>query len=198
MEVTENSQVAGSQIAGETSPGEESATTLQQSSILHALLTKRTQLIDALQQIDKETREIQQKLGRRLEELRNRRRPLEEAMAHLEALLKIEGWVGIGDEGNSLAPQDPGQNSKLPLEAAHDLLSKSGKPIHYRELATKLLAYGVPISGQDPAATLLSKMNRDSRFKRYGRGVYGLASWKIRRNKKQKRSRSRKSRRSHN
>ncbi len=165
-----------------------------QKTLLEALLTKRKQLLQALENIDAEVREIQQQLGRRLEELRNCRRPLDEALSHLNSLLKIEGWVATDKEGDPPASQAPTLSEKVvPTQAAYEFLEKLGKPIHYRELSTKLLAYRVPISGEDPAATLLSKLNRDIRFKRYGRGIYGLASWNLRKSsKKRKRSRSKK------
>jgi len=164
-----------------------------QTPVVEALLIKRKQLLQAIGRVDSEVKETQQELGQKLEELKSRRQPLEEALFHLEAFLKIEGWMRSGDEDNSLVAQ-VSASSKVPIEAARDVLEELGKPTHYRELATKVLASGIFISGQDPAATLLSKMSRDSRFKRYGRGLYGLTSWNLRRtNKKRKRSRSKKS-----
>lgn len=146
-------------------------------SILDALLVKRAQLLKNIEEIDEETKETQQQLRSRLEELLNCRRLFDEALLHVEALLKIEGWGSGGDAGKSAVPWMAGSHRKRPAEAAHELLTGIGEPIHYRDLATRLKAYGVPVAGQDPAANLLSSMSRDSRFQRYGRGVYGLTSW---------------------
>jgi len=192
MKVTENSPV-GDQLIVTNTGHIERPVVESQTPVVEAMLIKRKQLLQAIGQIDSAIKETQQELGRKLEELKSRRQPLEEALFHLEAFLKIEGWVRSGDEGNSLVAQVVA-SSKAPIEAARDVLEKLGKPTHYRELATKILDSGIFISGQDPAATLLSKMSRDSRFKRYGRGLYGLTSWNLRRtSKKRKRSGSRKS-----
>lgn len=192
MEARENSPVEGQLIAANTGHVEEPIAE-SQTLVVEALLIKRKQLLQAIGRVDSEVKETQQELGRKLEELKSRRQPLEEALFHLEAFLKIEGWVRSRNEDNSLVAQVLA-SSKVPIEAARDVLEKLGKPTHYRELTTKVLARGIFLSGQDPAATLLSKMSRDSRFKRYGRGLYGLTSWNLRRtSKKRKRSRSRKS-----
>ena len=147
--------------------------------LLEALVAKRGKLVHALDALDAEIAEAQQELSRRLGEARDRREPLEEALSHLDALLRIEGWVPPDQKST---PTSYSGNSVAPIQAAYDLLSKLGKPLHYRELAQKLTDNGVHVTGKDPAATLLSQMSRDARFRRAPeRGVYGLVSWKMRR-----------------
>lgn len=63
------------------------------------------------------------------------------------------------------------------LAAAAETLAAKAAPIHYRELAEILAAKGVYVPGRDPAANLLSHMSRDSRFRRFERGTYGLQHW---------------------
>lgn len=148
------------------------------AGLLEALVAKRGKLVHALDALDGEIAEAQQELSRRLGEARDRREPLEEALSHLDALLRIEGWVPPDQKST---PNSYSGNSVAPIQAAHDLLSKLGKPLHYRELVQKLTENGVHVTGKDPAATLLSQMSRDARFKRAPeRGRYGLASWRMR------------------
>ena len=153
----------------------------QPEVLREVLLVRRRELVEALGEIDAEASEVQTQLSKRIDEARLRRQPIEEALGHLDALLRIEGLVESG-EGEVQHLQVLSGSGRTPAEAAHDLLSTLGKPLHYRVLALKLSESGVYLAGKDPAATLLSQMSRDARFKRApGRGVYGLASWRIRR-----------------
>jgi restriction system protein len=67
------------------------------------------------------------------------------------------------------------------LEAAYDILKRSGEPLHYTEIAERALAAGlVDTKGQTPEATMGSRLyvdtkRADSRFRRVQRGVFGLA-----------------------
>jgi hypothetical protein len=147
---------------------------------------KRKQLEEALRQTDTEESDVRRVLALRLEELKSKRKPLIETLEHVDALLKTEGWVPTVSDDVRAPDRTP------PLQAAHDLLRKRGKPVHYREIASQLLEQGVNIPGQNPAATLLSRLSRDDAFKRFGRGVYGLATWKSRhRRETKKQSRQR-------
>lgn len=158
----------------------------QPGPLRDVLLDRRRELLKTLSKIDADVSEIQAELSKRIDEGRVRRQPIEEALGHLTALLRIEGWVESG-EGNVSHLQVHSGNGKTPAEAAHDLLSTLGKPLHYRLLALKLSESGVYLAGKDPAATLLSQMSRDERFKRSPeRGVYGLASWRMRRSPSKK------------
>ena len=154
----------------------------QHEVLRKVLLDRRRDHIETLEKIDAEITQLQTELSRRIEDARIRRQPIDEALNHLEALLQIEGW-SESEEGKVHYAQVPGGNGKIPIEAAYDLLSTVGKPLHYRELAQEISKSGVYLAGKDPAATLLSKMSRDARFRRAPeRGNYGLASWRMRKN----------------
>ena len=154
----------------------------QHEVLRKVLLDRRRDHIETLETIDAEITQLQAELSRRIEDARIRRQPIDEALNHLEALLQIEGW-SEGEEGKVHYAQVPGGNGKIPIETAYDLLSTVGKPLHYRELAQEISKSGVYLAGKDPAATLLSKMSRDARFRRAPeRGNYGLASWRMRKN----------------
>lgn len=164
----------------------------QPDALKSMLLSRRTEIVQALGTIDAEISEVQKELSRRLDEARAKRQPLEDALGHLDAILRIEGWVATG-QGNTHQPLLATGNGQAPTDAAIDLLTALGKPIHYRELAQRLSTSGTYLAGKDPAATLLSQMSRDERFRRASeRGVYGLASWRMRRSPSKKRLAKRK------
>lgn len=60
------------------------------------------------------------------------------------------------------------------LEAAYLLLRNEGRPLHYRELLDRLRDEGYEIGGSATEANLVTRLNRDSRFRRVGRGVYAV------------------------
>ena len=178
---------------------EDNGVVVQSEMLTEILLSKRGELAQALDKADAEVIEIQAQLSKRIEEVRIRRRTLEEALGHVDALLRIEGWKENDGEEIKRGQAISG-DAKAPTDAAYDLLSALGKPLHYRLMARQLSENGVFLAGKDPAATLLSKMSRDDRFKRApDRGVYGLASWRMRKSsggkRKTKPKRSRKSKR---
>ena len=152
----------------------------QPETLRKVLLGRRKEFVEALSEIDAEISEIQTELSQKIDGARNRRQPIEEALTHLDALLRIEGWTE--SDGKEVGHKTMlNGNGKTAVEAAHDLLSTLRAPLHYRKLAQRLSENGVYLGGKDPAATLLSKMSRDNRFKRSpDRGVYGLASWPMR------------------
>lgn len=174
---------------------EESSVSDQNEALRSILLARRRDHVETLEKIDAEITQLQAELSRRIDDARLRRQPIDEALSHLDALLQIEGWSEC-EEGKVHNAQVLGGNGKIPIEAAYDLLSTLSKPLHYRDLAQELSNSGVYIAGKDPAATLLSKMSRDARFRRAPeRGEYGLASWRMRKNstgkRKAKRSKTR-------
>ena len=167
---------------------EEENTSIQRSALKKMLLGRRREHIGALEEIDSEIAELQRKLSEKIDDARRRRQPIEEALSHLDALLQIEGWAEAQEDGLHHSGF-LGSNGKAPIEAAYDLLTTLGKPLHYRELALRISESGVHLGGKDPAATLLSRMSRDDRFRRGPeRGLYGLASWRMRKSSSRKRS----------
>lgn len=146
------------------------------------LLEKREILIQQLEQINIAILQIQEELSSKLTQLQARKKPAEEALQHIEALLKLEGW-STNNTPNISANTDPHiTNGALSAtDAAYNLLEELHQPMHYKEMANKLQERYIYVPGKDPAATLLSKMTRDKRFKRTRkRGIYALSSWLVR------------------
>jgi hypothetical protein len=113
----------------------------------------------------------------------------QEVAQHLSELLAAEGHQV--DEVRVV-----GTSQSRPVDLAFECLDQQDghSPIHYKELASILIAKGAIIAGKDPGANLLAQINRDSRFVRVGPGKYALAKWKIRprvpaRSKRKKRRR---------
>jgi hypothetical protein len=154
--------------------------------IQQALQIKRDSLTKELNELNSISSRIQEEYTRKLEELQSQKKPLEDALQHVEALLRFEGQYIINgqvDVPASITVQ--ASTNSTPTDAAFDLLTELHQPLHYKELTAKLQERKVFIPGKDPAATLLSRINRDNRFKRAKkRGVYALSSWRMRDMKK--------------
>jgi hypothetical protein len=91
---------------------------------------------------------------------------------HIMELLQVEG--------QEIEQQDLKKLGDVQVsDIAFEILEASDKrdPIHYRELAKKILSSGTRIPGKDPAANLLSHINRDDRFVRVAPGTYALENW---------------------
>jgi HB1, ASXL, restriction endonuclease HTH domain len=151
-----------------------------QTDVKEALLWKRAQLTRELKELDAIISEVQREYSLRLEQLLVQKKPLEDALYHVEALLRFEG-PSIKNN------QDVGRDRATPLVAARasvidavlSLLEERHQPMHYKDIAAKLQEENTYIPGKNPAATLLSRMNRDSRFKRTKkRGTYALSTWR--------------------
>jgi hypothetical protein len=153
-------------------------------SVVQTLFAKRDDLIQKLQEIENDTIKINEEHSSKLNELQLRRKPLEEALFHIEALLKLEGHrvdrnttSKLVDTATVVIP-----NTSI-TDAAFALLQRIHQPTHYKEITKKLQNDNVHIPGKNPSATLLSRISRDKRFKRAKkRGVYALSIWRIRRN----------------
>ncbi|MBU0495131.1 MAG: restriction endonuclease [Chloroflexi bacterium] len=69
------------------------------------------------------------------------------------------------------------------LDAAYEVLKQAGQPLHYADITARALAAGLlDPRGQTPDATMGSRLyvdikRPDSRFRKVGRGVFGLAEW---------------------
>jgi hypothetical protein len=154
-----------------------------EQSVARTFFTKRDDLIQKLQEIENDTIRINEEYSSKLSELQLRRKPLEEALFHIEALLKLEGHriernatTRLVDAVTVVTP-----NASI-TDAAFALLQRIRQPIHYKEITKKLQDDNVHIPGKNPSATLLSRISRDKRFKRAKkRGVYALSIWRIRR-----------------
>ena len=159
--------------------------TLSGIHVKDALLAKRRELAMKLGEIEEAVAELNEEYGQKLQEFQARKKPLEEALYHVEALLRLDG---CGEDSSGTHTHDTLSARSIPdgsiTDVAFGVLEESGVPMHYRELAEKLLERSIYIPGRDSAATLLSRMSRDKRFKRGGkRGVYALSTWRLGRKK---------------
>lgn len=151
-----------------------------------ALLMKREALLSELKELDIRTSSLQQEYSVKLDELQTKKKPLEEALHHIEALLRYEGYHVNSVQPNKDAVTGTGGGSEISItDAAFGLLQELHQSLHYKDIALKLQERNVYIPGRNPAATLLSRITRDRRFKRAkGRGVYGLSTWRMRATKR--------------
>lgn len=153
-----------------------------------SLQAKRADVLHVLEEIDAEISEIELEFETKIEGVRGKRKHWEKVLSHIEGLLMLEHSETIG-EGEGTSTSGSAEDTSDPLEAVHKILTDLGKPIHYKELARQLANRGIFLPGKDPAASLLTRLSRDQKFKRSpDRGVYGLASWRMRSSKKRKRS----------
>ncbi len=149
------------------------------SEIGQVLLDKQRQLVEDLDQHDGRMAILQQEYSERLRKLKQDRKPLEEALEHVNALLVFEGWASNNREhANTENAWESGSISYI--DSAHKYLEETGQPTHYTVIAEMLDERGVYIPGKEPAKTLLAKLNRDDRFIRIKkRGTYALAFWRV-------------------
>lgn len=71
-------------------------------------------------------------------------------------------------------------------EAAHQILKKAGRPLHYREITRRAIRLGIiRPEGRTPALTLRARMgddmnrNPETPFVRVGDGTYALKEWPL-------------------
>ena len=149
------------------------------------LLLRRESFIAALKQLDTSISRVQEEYSAKLDQLQVKKKQLGEALRHIEALLRFEGHYVNDSQCLDNKSSEGGIAVGTSLtDAAFLLLKEVHQPLHYKEIAAKLLDRSVFIPGKNPEATLLSRISRDSRFKRAKkRGVYALSTWRIRRAK---------------
>ena len=69
------------------------------------------------------------------------------------------------------------------LDAAEQVLTQEGQPLHYNEITNRAIAQGlITTQGQTPARTMNASINASiqrgqSPFERVARGIFGLAVW---------------------
>lgn len=166
-----------------------------EKDVAQTLLAKRDGLMRKLLDIDILSAKVHEEYSNKLNELQLQRKPLEEALFHIEALLRLDGHE-IDNRGteNAFRSGMIVASSTSVIDAAYDLLKQTHQPMHYQEITKKLQDSNVHIPGKNPSATLLSRISRDKRFKRTEkRGVYALAIWRIKK-KSAKSKRKRKAR----
>ena len=154
------------------SSSEQSNSSQAQTAVKEALLLKQEELARQLKDIDASIHRVQVEYSLRIEQLQAQKKPLEDALHHLEALLYFESQESADSAKASIA------------DAAFYLLEDLHQPMHYKDITARLREQNVYIHGKDPAATLLTRMTRDNRFRRTRkRGMYALAAWRGRRSR---------------
>lgn len=83
----------------------------------------------------------------------------------------------------------PSSDAEQPVsmrEAAHQILKKAGRPLHYREITRRAIRLGmIRPEGRTPALTLRARMgddmnrNPETPFVRVGDGTYALKEWPL-------------------
>jgi hypothetical protein len=112
---------------------------------------------------------------------------IDEKEQQAEYILKLLDAENVELDGD-LASVGPVPVSDMAYEVMSQL---PPEPMHYRELASKIMAAGKYIPGQDPAANLISHLSRDERFVRTDRGTYALREWGFEEARPAKRSKKR-------
>lgn len=65
---------------------------------------------------------------------------------------------------------------KSVADSAYEILIKSKKPLHYRQITKELMKIR-PLKGKEPYYAVNASMSGDKRFMRAKRGVWGLVKW---------------------
>jgi len=134
-------------------------------------------LLDLLEGRLAEVEAEREQISFELHRLEARATELSEEAQHLRALIEI----------HLAAPAKPGTSKPAPAEeparwlgVAIEVLTKEGRPLHYRDLYKRMKALGGPaFGGKNPVATFLSALSREAarpeaQLVRLGAGSYGL------------------------
>jgi hypothetical protein len=175
---------------------EEFASKPAEQDMKQALMARRESLAKEIESLAEVISHTQAEYAANIEKLQNKRRSLEEALQHVMALLKFEGYVSETGQSDNIPKTNDAEQLSL-TDAAYKLLMELHEPLHYKEITLKLQEKDIHIPGKDSAATLLSRISRDGRFKRTKkRGVYALSTWRIRETKRKGTSKSRRKKKS--
>jgi hypothetical protein len=150
------------------------------SDMLDLLKNKRSELASKLQRYQDMISNVEKEYLVRLTQLKEEQKPLQEALQHIDALLRLSNPNGdkLTNAGVNINP--PEVVTATITDEVCRLLETVNQPMHYRDIYNKLVEKGLSISGKDAAATLLARISRDARFKRgRKRGTYALSVWRI-------------------
>ncbi|MFC1929522.1 hypothetical protein ACFLW6_01455 [Chloroflexota bacterium] len=114
------------------------------------------------------------------EELHRRRAALENLMAACGKLEEVNRQIAVELEELRKGEQLP-TVERRPIDAAYDILARTGGPMHYRDILTELSKAGIVIGGRDPGTALIVYLGRDRRFtkaRESGRGFWKLTAEK--------------------
>lgn len=161
-------------------PSEENSASEIRPDLKEALWHRLVELTGQLKELDATILRVQEEYLLRLEQLQAQKKPLEDALNHVKALLQFESqYQKIEPGSGTYGPTTIIDKTSSITDAAFNLLEEQHQPMHYKYIAAKLQERNAYIPGKNPAATLLTRMSRDSRFKRTRkRGIYVLSSWR--------------------
>jgi Asp-tRNA(Asn)/Glu-tRNA(Gln) amidotransferase C subunit len=143
--------------------------------LAQSLQQSRTNILRYLGEVNDSISQINEEYSTKIKQLENLKKPWEEVLTHIEALLKIDNH-----NVNTQATTEVARSVSI-TDAAFNLLQQIHEPTHYKEITKKLQDDNVHVPGKNPSATLLSRISRDKRFKRAKkRGVYALSMWRLR------------------
>jgi len=147
-----------------------------------ALLYKLAELTKQINEMDASISKVQKEYTLRLEQLQAQKKPLEDALQHVQALLQFEDpYKKVVPISGIYGPTPSIIKTSSITDAVLNLLEEQHQPMHYRDIAAKLQERNTYIPGKNPAATLLTRMSRDNRFKHTKkRGMYVLSTWRVR------------------
>jgi hypothetical protein len=162
------------------SSGQNSASETE-TGLGESLLYKLAELTKQIKELNANISRVQEGYYRQLEQLQSQKKPLEDALHHVKALLQFEGqYEKIGPSSSTYGSTTAIAKTSSITDAAFNLLEEQHQPMHYKDIAAKLQETNTYVPGKDPAATLLTRMTRDHRFKRTKkRGVYILSTWRV-------------------
>ena len=116
----------------------------------------------------------------RLGEIELERAALQEQIELIQEQITMLDKEYIALKGLLSAPRPDGRwvSQGIPiLESAYYILKKAGHPLHYMEIYRTLQAELFHMTGNASVANLVVRINRDKRFKKIRRGIYGLSEW---------------------
>ena len=132
--------------------------------------------------------EEQEQLTAQLEPLLRRR---EELRVKLELIQRLTGLEQAEVTPNTSSPATPisgnGTVGESLQQAVQEILAETGEPMHISSIRSVLIQRGIPIPGKGTVANVIVHLRRSPAiFAVYGRGTYGLTSWKQRRERQVK------------
>ena len=114
------------------------------------------------------------------DELHRRRTALENLMAACGKLEEINRQIAVEWEELRKSEKLP-TVERRPVDVAYDILTRTGGPMHYRDILTELSKAGIVVGGRDPGTALIVYLGRDRRFtkaRESGRGFWKLTAEK--------------------
>ncbi len=117
---------------------------------------------------------------RRLGEIELERAALQEQIVLIQEQITMLDKEYTALKGMLSAPRSDGRwvSQGIPiLESAYYILKNARHPLHYMEIYRTLQAELFHMTGNASVANLVVRINRDKRFKKIRRGVYGLSEW---------------------